>query len=248
MSTFYAEDLAYVHHTGFGAFSERAAPELLSLFRRCGIQSGRVVDLGCGSGLWAHALLEAGFEVLGVDCAPAMIELARTVAPAGELRVSSLYTVDLPACVAVTALGEGLTYFAPEDPREALPPFFCRVFEALVPGGLLVFDVITRGEHGPTRYQTSLSGEDWRVEAEVVEEPEISLLTRHITTTRILDGRERVSQEVHRVRTFSASEIEEWLRGCGFTVERLPGYGSVQLPPQRLGFLACKPGPAQGQV
>jgi hypothetical protein len=39
--------------------------------------------------------------VLGVDCAPAMIDLARPVAPGAEFRVSSLYDAVLPRCVAL---------------------------------------------------------------------------------------------------------------------------------------------------
>jgi SAM-dependent methyltransferase len=46
---------------------------------------GRVLDLGCGSGLpTAKQLLDAGHEVVGVDESAAMLELARIQAPGGE--------------------------------------------------------------------------------------------------------------------------------------------------------------------
>ena len=73
----YQNDLAYIHDTGFGGFARGSAPGLLSLFRQSGITEGVVVDLGCGSGLWARALADSGYEVIGVDISPAMIELAR---------------------------------------------------------------------------------------------------------------------------------------------------------------------------
>lgn len=241
MPPFYAEDLALIHHTGFAGFAQEAASGVLALLQGSGIRQGLVVDLGCGSGLWARALLDAGFEVLGVDYSPAMIELARGVAPEARYLVSSFYEVDLPSCAAVTALGEGFTYMAAQDPREALPLFLPRVYGALDPGGVLLFDMILRSEQEPMRYRRVHEGAGWQIETEVIEEPALSLLTRHITTRRQVEGAERITQETHRVRTFSSSELERMLQSCGFEVEMHRRYGAMDLPPQRLAFLARKP-------
>jgi 2-polyprenyl-3-methyl-5-hydroxy-6-metoxy-1,4-benzoquinol methylase len=61
----YQNDLAYIHDTGFGEFARGSAPGLLQLFQQNGIIEGLVVDLGCGSGIWARALADAGYEVVG---------------------------------------------------------------------------------------------------------------------------------------------------------------------------------------
>lgn len=241
MTPFYAEDLAFIHHTGFGGFAQEAAPGVLALLQESGIRQGLVVDLGCGSGTWARALVEAGFEVLGVDFAPAMIELARGVAPAARYVVSSIYEADIPSCVAVTALGEVFSYMAAQDPWEALPLFLPRVFGSLAPGGVLLFDMFLRSEQEPMRYRATREGAGWRVDVEVIEEPALSLLTRHITTRRQVEGTERTTEEEHRLRTFSANEVERRLQACGFEVEVLRSYGAMALPPQRLAFLARKP-------
>lgn len=37
----------------------------------------KILDLGCGSGFFSHALAEAGSEVLGVDISPELIEVAK---------------------------------------------------------------------------------------------------------------------------------------------------------------------------
>ncbi|PLZ05962.1 class I SAM-dependent methyltransferase [Fischerella thermalis WC542] len=60
------EDLGYIHDVGFGAFSSESAPGLLEILHQKGINKGLVVDLGCGSGIWAKALTQAGYDVLGV--------------------------------------------------------------------------------------------------------------------------------------------------------------------------------------
>src|SRR5689334_5247848 len=66
----YQDDLAYIHDAGFGGFARGSAPGLLTLFRRNGITGGLVVDLGCGSGIWANELAGSGYQVLGVDISP----------------------------------------------------------------------------------------------------------------------------------------------------------------------------------
>ncbi len=69
MAGFYREDLAYVHDVGHAGFALRSAPGILGILRDNGILGGLVVDLGCGSGLWARELLRAGCGVLGIDIA-----------------------------------------------------------------------------------------------------------------------------------------------------------------------------------
>ena len=53
----YDTDLAYVHDQGFGGFARASAPGLLTLLHDAGIRDGRIVDLGCGSGVWARELV-----------------------------------------------------------------------------------------------------------------------------------------------------------------------------------------------
>ena len=87
--TGYGEDLAYIHDVGFGGFARDAAPALLALLRAAGVTSGTVLDLGCGSGIWARELLDAGDQVTGIDLSPAMIEIARRRAPEAAFTVGS---------------------------------------------------------------------------------------------------------------------------------------------------------------
>jgi 2-polyprenyl-3-methyl-5-hydroxy-6-metoxy-1,4-benzoquinol methylase len=102
----YETDLAYIHDTGYGQFARGAAPGLLTLLRDAAITGGRVVDLGCGSGIWGAELLRAGYEVTGVDISPGMVELARGRAPGAEFHLASFRQFQFPRCRAVTALGE----------------------------------------------------------------------------------------------------------------------------------------------
>src|ERR1051326_4058162 len=104
----YGDDLAYIHDAGFGGFANGSAPGLLALLDRAGLAARLVVDLGCGSGIWARHLTDAGFPVVGVDISPAMIKLARKRVPEAEFHVASFLDFEISACGAVTALGEVL--------------------------------------------------------------------------------------------------------------------------------------------
>lgn len=239
--SFYGEDLAHVHHVGFGGFATDAAPALLGELRRAGWGEGLVVDLGCGSGLLARALLDAGYGVLGVDLSPGLLRIAREVAPGATFLHASLHAVEIPPCVAVFALGESLSYL---DARRGSPPLealFARIWRALEPGGLLLFDVVLRSPGDPMRYRAERSGAGWSVRAEVEEIPRESLLVRRIRTEREVDGAVRRSDEVHHVRTFSRAELERALRRRGFRVAALRSYGAAALPARRLAFRARKP-------
>ena len=101
--TAYKDDLAYIHDVGFGSFARGATPGLLEILRRRGLTQGLVVDLGCGSGIWARALVDAGYDVLGIDISAAMIEMARRRVPEGDFRPGSFLQATLPPCEAWTS-------------------------------------------------------------------------------------------------------------------------------------------------
>jgi ubiquinone/menaquinone biosynthesis C-methylase UbiE len=116
---FYGRDVAHVHDTGHGDYARDAAPDLLRRLHDAGLDGGLVVDLGCGSGIWARALLDAGFEVLGVDLSADLLAIARERAPEARFVQASVLDVDLPPCAAVTAMSEVVNYAA--DPRLGRP-------------------------------------------------------------------------------------------------------------------------------
>lgn len=90
MGNAYRDDLAYIHDVGFGNLARHAAPVLLDGLRQRGVDRGLVIDLGCGSGILAQALVAAGYDILGIDISAAMIALAQQRVPNGQFRRSDL--------------------------------------------------------------------------------------------------------------------------------------------------------------
>ncbi len=241
MTQWYREDLAYIHDVGFGDYALGSAPGVLEILARNGIREGLVVDLGCGSGLWAKELAEAGYRVLGIDISESMVEIARGRVPDAEFRVGSLFEADIPPCVAVTAVGEVLNYlFDPgNDLGQGLVPFFRRVHEALVPGGVFVFDVAEPGQvPRGTKTRGFSEGEDWVVLVEKEEDAEQKTLTRRIISFRKLGEHYRRDDEVHRQRLYESAEIARDLRQIGFRVRTMRVYGRYELPRAHTAFVA----------
>jgi SAM-dependent methyltransferase len=241
MREWYREDLAYIHDVGHGDFALGAAPGILEILEKNGIREGLVVDLGCGSGLWARELVDAGYRVLGIDISESMIEISRRRVPEAEFRVGSLFDAEIPLCSAVTAISEVLNYLFDEE-AGGLKPLFGRVFEALVPGGVFVFDVLGPGQVPPGTTARGFSvGEDWAVLAEREEDAEQRTMARRIVSFRKVGEHYRRDDEVHRVRLYDPSELSAELRDAGFQVRAMGSYGDYPLGQNHVAFAARKP-------
>jgi SAM-dependent methyltransferase len=244
MSGAYREDLAYIHHLGFGHLAKNAAEVLLNALRHSAIDRGLVIDLCCGSGLLARDLTAAGYEVLGIDISEALLSIAKEHAPSAHFRQESMWKTELPSCVAITAIGECFNYLFDDvgNTDQALYKLLGRIHTALDRGGLLLFDVAEPGRVPDCSglQRTHTEGEDWTVVMSAQEERENRLLTRRITTFRKVGELYRRDEEIHQLRLATRSDLLEALGDLGFEVDILERYGELQLSSGHTGFLAHK--------
>jgi SAM-dependent methyltransferase len=239
---FYGRDLAYVHDQAFGHLARAGGETLLRSLARQGFDSGLTVELGSGSGITAQLLVERGYEVLGVEVSPDLVEIARTRAPSARFVNASLLDAELPVCVAVAAIGECFNYALDERAGDdALRQIFARVYDALEPGGLFLFDIAEPGrERGGPRRDWS-EGPDWLLCLEASEDHATRSLERRITVFRQVDGGYRRSDELHRLRLYEVQTVLDGLSAAGFEARQLGAYGSaVHFGRGHSAFLATK--------
>lgn len=233
--SFYAEDLAHVHDTGWGYFADAAGPGIVARLRAAGIEGGRVISLACGSGLIERVLADAGYDVHGIDISGAMLEIARRRVPEGTFVEASALDAELPRCAAVIAAGEGLGYL--RDPRLAdealLRTLFTRVHAALSPGGHFLFDLVEeQGAH-----HDWFEGPDYVLGVDTTATP--SEISRRIVLFRHVDGAWRRSDEIHRTHLRNRDAVLADLTSAGFVAELFAGYADgTPLRPGVVGYSA----------
>jgi len=196
-----------------------------------------------GAGVLTKALIEAGFQVTGVDTSVDLLECARTSAPKANFLHASAYDAQIAGYDAVVAVGEVLTYHAGSGEAEKLVTgFFQRCADALPVRGMLIFDVIGLGEPSLAA-RTWRSGDDWAVLVETTESLIDRTLVREVEVFRRTDGLYRRSREVHNVRLFEVKELCEQLACLGFETETTRSYGTQELPPRRHAVFATRLAP-----
>ena len=237
----YDSDLAFIHDTGFGDFARASAPGILHLLVKSGSTDGPIVDLGCGSGIWARELANSGYKVIGVDISPAMIDIARRRVPEAEFHVKSFLQFRLPACQAVTAINEVFNYLFDEgNSLRSLRRLFTEVFDVLTRKGIFVFDVAEpRRWKGPK--QGFREGEGWTCFVHYEHNWDKQQLTRRIVTFRKTGSAYRRQEETHRQRLYRGTTLAGILRDVGFRVRLVRSYGAYRLPDYAVGIVARKP-------
>ncbi len=192
-------------------------------------RGSRVVDLGCGPGLYANRLARAGIDVTGVDFSARSIAHGREAAARDGLRVDYVeadYLAWEPKGRFDLAMLIMRDYCAlSPDRRLAL---LGRVRRFLAPGGAFVFDVdSTAALEGPVEsasYSVSPGGGFWapgpyfEFANTFVYPEEAVLLTRHV----IVEG-DRTRSIYNWIQLFSPESLTSELAGASLAVESVMG-------------------------
>ena len=198
-----------------------------TLLRREGVRPRTAVDLACGTGSVTAILAREGLRVIGVDMSEEMLTQAAAktagLEPMPVFVRQKLQKLNLPRGVdlAVCAL-DSLDYITdPKDCAEAIR----RIYRALNPGGMFIFDVNTPQKLRAMDGQVFLDEDEdvycvWRGEFDVssnICSYGMDLFRREG------DGRYCRSTELHRQRYYSPEELTGWLREAGFGNIRVYG-------------------------
>jgi SAM-dependent methyltransferase len=198
----------------------------------------RVLDLGCGPGLYASRLARLGHEVVGVDFSPVSPEYARSVADAESLSCSYVEGDLRDACFGadfdiVMQIYEEINVFRPADARLILG----KARAALRPGGRLLLEP----QRAEAVERSVRAASTWRLYPDgglFADDPHIVLESSFWDTesrvgTRRMDVVDLVTGDVacHALsnQAYTEDGLRELLTGVGFAdvTFREPGSGLV---------------------
>lgn len=102
-------------------------------------KSGRILDIGCGTGVFLEKAVSAGFDAAGIDSAPEMIALAADRVGKGRVRVERMQDLEETGVYdGVVSLSWSFNYVQSfSEAREVLR----RLFDALRDGGRLILQI-----------------------------------------------------------------------------------------------------------
>jgi SAM-dependent methyltransferase len=195
----------------------------------------RVLDLGCGTGGHVVALAQRGYEVVGVDRAPDMLERARARASTARFELGEIATIRLGETFdAVLMMFAVLGYqIGNADLQAALTT----AREHLKPNGLFLCDfwygpaVLANRPSERVKVVDTSDGQIIRVATgELDALHDVCTVRYHVW--RI--ARSRVEAEVreqHPMRYFFAPELELVLAAAGFALVRLGAFPNLDDEP-----------------
>ncbi len=228
-ATYYRENLARIHHEGYGHHADRCAPGILSLLEPVRLEGGDVLELGCGSGLLTRFLTDAGHRVIATDASPAMLDLTRETAPEADICRLVMPDDPMPPTDAIISIGHAISYLPSAD---AIGRALLQAAEALRPGGLLAIDIcdLAWGERWGTRPPEVRVTDDW-VLTTVFSTPSPDRYIRDMTTFVKDDaGRWHRDDERHVQVNVRTDHIPDLLAAVGVDATIGTSFGNEELP------------------
>jgi SAM-dependent methyltransferase len=227
---YYRDDLALVHHLGFGFHADECAPGILSLLEPVRERDGLVVELGCGSGRLTRYLVDAGHRVIATDASPAMLEIARGyVGDALEIRRLVLPDDPIPPADAIVSIGHVLSYL---PAAEAIDRSLVSIARALRPGGIVAIDLcdLTWGSERAEAVPRGWVTDEWALVTEFSVPSPDRFIRQMAIFSRNDDGTWRRDDERHDNVLIETDRVPELLARYGVEAEVGDGFGAQRFP------------------
>lgn len=190
---------------------------LLMLMYRYGVSpSASVAEIGCGTGTMTGLLAEEGFDVMGLDLSSDMLEEARAKYPDISFVEADMRDFKLPEKKDILiSVCDSINYVLT---TEDLAKTLSSVRENLSEGGIFIFDLKTR-----FFFENALDGRTYKDRGRGFKctwENHFDYSTNihsYLLDILVKEGGKWVpTQEVHKQRAYTASEIIEAAKLAGF--------------------------------
>jgi SAM-dependent methyltransferase len=210
------DNFAWIYNERWGYFySGNSFAILEKLLLQYLPSDAHILDLCCGTGKLAQALIGKGYRVTGIDSSEGMIRFARENAPNAEFIVEDARNFRLPSIYngAISAY-DSLNHIRS---LEDLTLAFRNVYECLIDGGLFLFDL-----NMEDAYKSFWKGSFGTVEDDYAHIARSSYDTDEkigkliFTIFRLLEGKWERSDLTFLQKCYSEEEIISALESVGF--------------------------------
>jgi SAM-dependent methyltransferase len=183
----------------------------------------RILDLGCGSGLYSIRLAERGMKVTGVDISERSLDYAVAQSKEKglniEFRLINFFDIDYSQEFdAILQIQGELNTFSDEKRDELL----AKLHQALKPGGLLIFDVTTRALRMKAGLENNWYVSDggfWRPDAHLVLERGIDYSDDNVWLDQyIIIDSDNVKIYNNWFHDYDLETIRQFLQIAGFEI------------------------------
>ncbi len=215
-------------------------------FRRLKRPVKSVAELACGTGTLAALLARRGYQVTAMDLSPEMLTVAADKCAGLDVTLvcQDMSRLRLPEPVdAVICCLDSVNYVTRPA---ALKRTFKRVYEALSPGGLFLFDAKT---------PLALESADGQVYLDETEDLLCLWRGEYFPRRRVCgygidlfalrpDGAWERESEYHEEYAYTPEELEQYLHEAGFPAVQIYGDRTMRPPregAERVFFAAVKP-------
>lgn len=204
----------FMDNTPYKEWAER----IRTILAKEGIKEGLVLDLGCGTGSLTTILSDLGYDMIGVDLSPEMLQIAQDKRKERDILYlcQDMREFELYGTVrAVVSVCDSVNYLTEDGD---LTECFRLVNNYLDPSGLFIFDFNTlykyRDVIGETtiaenREEASFIWENYFDEEEQLNEYELTIFAKEG------NGLYRKFEEVHLQRGYTLSQMKEALKSAG---------------------------------
>ncbi|MCM1183331.1 MAG: class I SAM-dependent methyltransferase [Roseburia sp.] len=234
----------FMDETPYEDWCENIVREL----RRNGIEDGLVCELGCGTGSITELLAARGYDMIGVDCAQDMLNIACEKRERSGLDIlylnQDMSAFELYGTVrAIVSVCDSINYLT-ED--ETLLSCLKLVKNYLDPGGIFFFDFNTRYKYetvigdaviAENREDCSFIWENYFDAETGMNEYDLTIFVREES------GLFARSQETHYQKGYTLAQMEALLAAAGLTLLRVydaDTLGGVTAESERIYCVARK--------
>lgn len=197
---------------------------IIDLLKEYGISEGIVADLGCGTGTVTRLLAAAGYDMIGIDSSPDMLDVARAAScPDADAKqheilylLQDMREFELYGTVAaVVSVCDCINYIT--EPEELLQVFRL-VNNYLDPQGVFIFDFHPEGYYrevlGDNIFAEDREDMSFIWENEYDMESHINLYELSFFV-RGADGRYDKYREIHQQRGYALDEMQALIEASG---------------------------------